>query len=345
MIELNELNSRSQAIFRQVVETYLQSGDPVGSRTLSRAPGINLSAASVRNVMADLEEAGLLAAPHTSAGRIPTERGLRLFVDGMMELGDLSPEEMRGIEEMCSAEGRSPDDVLTEAIGALSGLSQCAGLVMAPKSESPVRHVEFVPLAPGRALVVVVSEGDAVENRVIELPQGLPPSALIEASNYLSRRFSGRTLSEAKTLIETELASRQAELDDLTAKVVSSGIATWAGGDAKPALIVRGRSNLLDDVKAQEDLERIRLLFDDLENKRDLISLLELVRDGDGVKIFIGSENTLFSLSGSSMVVSPYMNEANRIVGVVGVIGPTRLNYGRIIPMVNHTARLIGQLL
>ncbi|WP_308911008.1 heat-inducible transcriptional repressor HrcA [Pseudokordiimonas caeni] len=345
-MSLVELNERSKAIFRQIVETYLETGDPVGSRTISRADGIAVSPATIRNVMADLEDLGLIAAPHTSAGRVPTDFGLRLFVDGLMEVGNLTREERASIEGRCVASGRTIEEALGEATKALSGLSRCAALVMVPKRELSVRHIEFVPVGPGRALVVMVSEDGSVENRIISLPAGLPASTLVSAGNYLNARLGGRTLEGAMTSIRAELEARRAELDDLTARVVEAGLAVWSGGNDLPAsLIISGTSNLLDNVQEATDLERIRLLFDELERKQDLIRLLELARDGRGVKMFIGAENNLFSLSGSSVVVSPYMNGANQIVGVLGVIGPTRLNYARIIPMVDYTAQVVSRLL
>lgn len=345
-MEIERLNDRSLAIFRHIVESYLERGEPVGSRTVSRLPGIDLSAASIRNVMADLEDTGLIFSPHTSAGRLPTELGLRLFVDGMLEIGDLSEEERQNIDAQCAAKGRRREEVLADASKLLSGLCQCASVVMAPKAEAPVKHMEFVNLAPDKALAVIVQEDGTVENRIIPLPPGLPASALTQAGNYLNARFKNRTFEEARTVIEAELAQQKAELDALAAKVVAQGLAVWSGNsEITPALIVRGRANLLEDVKAVEDLERVRKLFDDLETKRDLARLLGSVGEADGVKIFIGSENKLFSLSGSSLIVSPYMKGGNKIVGVIGVIGPTRLNYARIIPMVDYTAKVIGQVL
>lgn len=344
-MSLAELNERSKAIFRQIVETYLETGDPVGSRTISRTAGLGVSPATIRNVMADLEEAGLLAAPHTSAGRIPTDIGLRFFVDGLMEIGNLTKSEREAIRGKCSSTGRAMEDVLSEATRTLSGLSRCASVVMVPKQELTIRHIEFVPFAPGRALVVLVSEDGSVENRIIDLPLGVPASALVQAGNYLNARLVGRTIDEVGSAIRTELSARQAELDALTTKVVEDGLAVWTGGDAPASLIVSGQSNLLESVQAAEDLERIRQLFDELERKKDLIKLLDLAKDGRGVRLFIGAENNLFSLSGSSLVVSPYMNGANKIVGVIGVIGPTRLNYARIVPMVDYTARVVGRLL
>ena len=341
------LGERSREVFRHLVEAFLASGEPVGSRTLSQRLPLTLSPASIRNVMADLESMGLLYAPHTSAGRVPTEKGLRLFVDGLLEVGDLEPQERGMIEARMSGSGRRLEDMLTQATTLLSGLSRCAGLVVTAKQDAALKHVEFVHVGPGKALVIMVSEDGQVENRVINTPAGLPASALIEASNYLNARLAGRTIDAARAEILAELESDRATLDTLTAKIVAEGLATLAdpgGGDDK-VLIVRGASHLLDSVEAQADIERIRTLFDDIERKADLIRLLELAKDGDGVRIFIGSENRLFSLSGSSIVAAPYANAAGKIVGVIGVLGPTRLNYGRIIPMVDHTAKVIGRLL
>jgi len=342
------LEERPREVFRHLVEAFLASGEPVGSRTLSQRLPLTLSPASIRNVMADLEAMGLLYAPHTSAGRVPTERGLRLFVDGLLEVGDLEPQERGIIEARMSGTGRRLEDVLTQATTLLSGLSRCAGLVVTAKQDAPLKHVEFVHVGPGKALVIMVSQDGQVENRVIDAPAGLPASALVEASNYLNARLAGRTIDAARAEILAELESDRAQLDSLTAKIVAEGLATLAepGGDADDkVLIVRGASHLLDSVEAQADIERIRTLFDDIERKADLIRLLELAKDGDGVRIFIGSENRLFSLSGSSIVAAPYANAAGKIVGVIGVVGPTRLNYGRIIPMVDHTAKVIGRLL
>jgi heat-inducible transcriptional repressor len=344
------LGERSREVFRHLVEAFLASGEPVGSRTLSQRLPVALSPASIRNVMSDLEMMGLLYAPHTSAGRVPTERGLRLFVDGMLEIGELAPDERLAIEARMSESGRRIEDVLIQATQSLSGLSRCAGLMVTAKQDAALKHVEFVSVRPGKALVIMVSDDGQVENRIMDTPAGLPVSALIEASNYLNARLTGRTMDAARAEILAELESERAMLDALTAKVVAEGLATLshmsgaAAGDDK-MLIVRGQSHLLDSVEAQADIERVRTLFEDIERKADLIRLLELAKDGDGVRIFIGSENRLFSLSGSSIVAAPYANAAGKIVGVIGVLGPTRLNYGRIIPMVDHTAKVIGRLL
>jgi heat-inducible transcriptional repressor len=344
---IGELNERSREIFRQIVESYLETGEPVGSRSLSQRGIVQLSPASIRNVMSDLEHAGLLAAPHTSAGRVPTQLGLRLFVDGLLEVGRIGDDERRAIEAQMGASGRKVEDVLTQATTMLSGLSQLAGLVVTPKRDAPLKQVEFVPLSAGRAIVVLIGDDGTVENRVIETPPGLPPSSLIEASNYLSARLAGRSLEDARARIDSELSQQRAELDTLTAKLVQQGLAQWAGegGMGAPSLIVRGQSRLLDNATASEELERVRQLFDDIERKNDLIELMQLAKQGDGVRIFIGAENKLFSLSGSSVIAAPYKDNQERVIGVIGVIGPTRLNYARIIPMVDYTAKLVGKLI
>ncbi|MDJ0511816.1 MAG: heat-inducible transcriptional repressor HrcA [Methyloceanibacter sp.] len=346
-IGLRQLNQRSREIFRHIVETYLETGEPVGSRNLSRALPMTLSPASVRNVMSDLEGLGLIYAPHTSAGRLPTQTGLRLFVDGLLEVGDVSEAERNEIEARMASSGRhrGVDDYLAEAGEMLSGLSRCAGVVLAEKQSKTLRHVEFVNLGQGQALAVLVSEDGDVENRIVTLPQGLPPSSLNEATNYMNARITGMTLEEARGRVEREIEERRAQLDALTAKVVTDGLATWSGEtDDRQSLIVCGRAHLLEDIKAMEDLERVRLLFEDLDAKKGLIQLLGLAERADGVRIFIGSENNLFSLSGSALIVSPFEDSEQKIVGVLGVIGPTRLNYARIIPMVDYTARLLGRL-
>lgn len=344
---LSELNDRSRAILREIVDSYLATGEPVGSRNLSRVLPMNLSPASIRNVMADLEDVGLIFAPHTSAGRLPTQTGLRLFVDGLLEVGDLSDDERRQIEAQLSiSRDKSLDQVLNEAGEAISGLSHCAGVVLADKQVERIKHVEFVALSPGKALVVLVGENQSVENRVIDLPAGLPPSALTQAANYLNAHVAGLTITQAKERLEKERNAARAELDTLTQKVIRQGFAEWSGAfDDKKSLIVRGQSNLLKDLSAVEDLERIRKLFDDLEAKNDLIQILGLAEEGDGVKIFIGSENKLFSLSGSSLIVAPFHDDNRKVVGVLGIIGPTRLNYARIIPMVDYTAKLVSRVL
>ncbi len=338
------LDNRSAAILRQIVELYVETGEPVGSRTLSRRLPVSLSPATIRNAMADLEEAGLLFAPHTSAGRLPTERGLRLFVDGLLEFGELSEKEREDIAARCAASGRSIQDTLGEASRMLSGLAGAAGLVLAPKTESAVRHIEFVALGPGRALIVLVGESGQVENRVIEVPAGLPAGSLAQATNYLNARLNGSTLEETRAQVSVDIAANRTALDALTTQVIEAGLATWAGGGGG-SLILRGQSRLLENLDHAARVNDIRALFDRLEAQETMLQLLELVQRGEGVQIFIGAESGFFDAAGLSMVVAPFRNAQEQIVGAVGVVGPTRINYGRIIPVVDYTARVIGRLL
>ncbi|WP_420394265.1 heat-inducible transcriptional repressor HrcA [Acuticoccus sp.] len=345
--EAIELDERSRDIFRQIVDAYLASGEPVGSRSISRALPNKLSPASVRNVMSDLEHLGLIFAPHTSAGRLPTDRGLRFFVDALLSVGELSDEERAGIEAQVSRGSDAVDDALDKASRMLSGLSSGAGVVVTQTHDLRLKHIEFVALDPGAALVVLVAQDGSVENRLVDLPAGLPPSALQEASNYLNAHIRGATLGEARDIIAKLEAEERGELDALTARLVEEGIASWSDASHRGggALIVHGRGNLLQNVGLREDLDRVRQLLDDLETKRDLVQLLSLTDEGEGVRIFIGSENKLFSLSGSSLIMSPYRDTHRRTVGALGIIGPTRLNYAKIIPAVDYTAQVVSRLL
>ena len=347
-VSLAQLSERSRDIFRQIVESYLATGEPVGSRNISRLITTPLSPASVRNVMSDLEQLGLVYAPHTSAGRLPTELGLRFFVDALMQVGDLTGPERESIQNQLASVGRaqSVEAALGEALTRLSGLTRAAAVVLTAKSNSRLKHIEFVRLEPERALVVLVAEDGQVENRIIAVPLGLPQSTLTEAANFLNAHVRGRTLAEAKAELEKALEAGEAELDALTQKIVAAGLASWSGGGSdERKLIVRGAAHLLDDLRAVEDLERVRLLFDDLEAKRGVVDLLGRAERADGARIFIGSENKLFSLSGSSTIVAPYRDGVGRIVGVIGVIGPTRLNYARVIPMVDYTAKVVSKII
>jgi heat-inducible transcriptional repressor len=331
---LSELDERARDIFRRIVETYLETGEPVGSRTVSR------------NTMQDLTQMGLLAAPHTSAGRLPTHAGLRLFVDGLLEIGDLGEQERREIEARLAGHGRSLQEALDEASAILSGLTGGAGVVVTPVRDSGVKHVEFVPLGDDQALAILVFEDGSVENRLMRLQPGVTPSTLQEAANFLNVKLKGRTLGDAKAEIGDELARARRQLDEAAARLVEDGLAAWSGGDGlERALIVRGRARLLDDPHAVEDLERVRMLFDDLEQKEQLIGLLDNVREAQGMRIFIGAETRLFSLSGSAVIAAPYMTGRHKVMGAIGVIGPARLNYARVIPLVDYTARVLGRML
>ena len=343
---LTEMNDRSREVFQRVVEGYLQSGEPVGSRTLTRSLSENLSAATVRNVMQDLEYLGLLDSPHVSSGRIPTQMGLRMFVDGLLEVDGLAITDREKLDGTINENPKDISATLDKIGSALSGITQGASLVLSPKQESEIEHVEFVSLAHDRALVVLVFSNGHVENRLFQPPLGQTPSSLKEAANFLNSIMQGRTLSQAKEIIQKEISIRRQELDSLAAELVENGIVFWeAKGERQERLIVRGRANLLESEAEEEELERIRLLFNDLERKQDIAEFLDLTEQSDGVRIFIGSENKLFSLSGSSLVVSSYMNSDKKVIGAVGVIGPTRLNYGRIVPIVDYTAQLVGKLI
>ena len=347
---LSTLDARARDIFRSIVESYLANGEPVGSRTLSQR-GISLSPASIRNTMQDLTLAGLLAAPHTSAGRIPTHAGLRLFVDGLLEIGDLGTEERREIDARLAANsgkhgGRGFEEALNEASALLSGLAGGAGIVASPVRDAGVKHVEFVALGHDQALAVLVADDGTVENRLMPLAAGVTPSTLQEASNFLNARLKGRPLAEARSEMRGELDAARRDLDAAAARLVEDGLAAWSGGpDRERALIVRGRANLLHDAETAADLDRVRTLFDDLEQKEQLIGLLDGVNAAQGVRIFIGAETRLFSLSGSAVIAAPYMNGRQRVLGAIGVIGPARLNYARIIPLVDYTARVLGRML
>lgn len=340
-ISVSQLSERARLIFRDVVDGYLTTGAPIGSRTLSRNGGLQLSPASIRNVMQDLEELGLLAAPHTSAGRVPTEQGLRLFVDGMMQAAMPSQQDVAAIEAEAARSGSSLEDVLARTTSALSGLAQCAAVVAAPKSDAVIRQMNLVALGPGRALAVLVGADGSIENRVVALPDDLPPHALEQAQNYVNARLSGLTLSQAVERLQAEMASNRAELDQLTAELVSTGLASWSSDGARPVLIVRGQAHLLDSA----DLDRARALLEELEEKADLARLLDEARTSEALRIFIGAETRLFALSGSSVIAAPYRGADGRVIGVVGVIGPTRLNYARVVPMVDFTANRLSRLM
>lgn len=339
-----ELDERSRIIFQSVIQSYMQTGEPVGSRTLSRISGLDLSPATIRNIMADLEDLGLILSPHKSAGRLPTQTGLRFYVDGLMELGDLTKEEREAITAECSSNGKSMHEVYEQATGILSGLSECTGLVVAPKANKPLKQIQFVPLGPGRVLAVIVSADGMVENRVLETSMDMPATSLISAANYLNHHVAGKTLEEVRSSIEQEITAQKSQLDALSASLVQKGLAIKTGED-DVHLIVRGQKNLLGNITAMEDLERVRKIFDALEEKESMMRILQTTQSAQGVQIFIGTENQAFSHEGLSMIVSPYKNADEKVVGAIGVIGPTRLNYGRLIPIVDYTAEVMAKLI
>lgn len=343
---ISDLNDRARDVFRLAVEAYLEAGLPVGSRTLARTTALNLSPASIRNVMQDLEEAGLLAAPHTSAGRVPTEAGLRLFVDGMMQVAEPNADDRAHIEASLSINANSSvETALANATAALSGLSACAGLVLVPGQERILRQVAFVPLGSDQALVVLVGTDGAIENRVMSIPPDLPDGALVEAGNYVTASLAGLTLSQAQARLRADIRSQQLAMDRAASGLVERGLAMWSADSAeRPVLIVRGQANLIDE-NAGADIERVRQLLDELETKQDIAHLLSAAGEGTSTRIFIGSENKLFALSGSSVIAAPWHGDDGRVIGVVGVIGPTRLNYARIVPMVDFTAQSLSRIM
>jgi len=343
---IQEMNERSKIVFRNLVDSYIETGEPVGSQTLANTLAEEISPATIRNVMQDLEVLGLLDSPHVSSGRIPTQQGLRLFVDTLLEIGEISNKEQEIIDYSIKEDPKNLSNILTRAGSVLSGLTKSASLVLAPKIEAPIKHIEFVSLSPERALAVLVTADGMVENRVFEPPLGQTQSDFREAANFMNAYAKGLTLSELRGVMEREVSKRKLEIDKIAAQLVKDGLAVWDGKDTDNSrLIVRGRANLIDGTTAEDDFEKIRELFDDLERKQDIANFINLTEKGEGVRVFIGSENKLFSLSGSSLVISPYMNSEHKIIGAVGVIGPTRLNYGKIVPIVDYTAQLVGRTL
>lgn len=340
---LFDLDKRSKEIFSLIVEDFVSTGDPVGSRKLSSKLQENLSAASVRNVMSDLQEAGLLTSSHSSAGRVPTDLGMRFFVEGLLQISDLSQNECNDIKKKFSRKDKSIDEIYDDAIHMLSGLSDCAGLVIAPKLDGGMKHIEFVPVSSQEALVVMVTENGLVENRLIKIPRGLPNSVLNQITKYLNSKLEGRSLLESKQIIQNEINFEKKNLDKVSKKLIDQGIACWADATKKNKLIVTGTSKLLEDVKALEQLENIRIMIEKLENKENLVSIIEDTHAAEGIQIFIGSENSLFGMSGCSTIISPFRNKDKQIIGAIGVVGPTRINYAKIIPVVDYTAKLLGR--
>jgi heat-inducible transcriptional repressor len=341
---ITELNERSRTIFRFIVDSYLATGQPVGSRTISDTAGLNLSPASIRNTMADLENSGLLYSPHTSAGRLPTEAGLRLYIDGIMQIGGLSAEERKAIEASANASNRSINEILDETTTLLSGLSSCASLVIAPKTAGSIKQIQFAQISPRKILAILMLQNGLVENRIIMLEEDIPGTSLIAAANYLNAKLAGKTILEAGKNIAHEIRENKTQLDSITQRLVQKGLAVPPNGEQDGRIIIRGQSRLLEDVKAIEDLERARALLGYLEQQQNMLSLLGSIDQAEGVQIFIGTENKIFDQSGWSLIISPYKDREERIIGAIGVIGPTRLDYDRIIPMVDYTSRIVGKL-
>lgn len=342
-MDTNILDERSQQIFELIVNSYIADGEPVGSTIVSQRLIQKLSPATIRNVMARLEHMGLLYSPHTSAGRLPTPEGLKLFVHGFLEIGDITPQEATHLDQYLKGSSKTLDDLLNDATTALSGLSKCTGLVMAPRHNAALRHMEFMPISTTQCLVVMVTVDGIVENRIIDMPFGTLPYQLEEAGNYLCSKLVGRTLDETKEAVLLELDFERGKLHHLASEMVQKGLAVWSNTTGEPHLIVRGQSNLLSAAKNKEDIAHIQRIFETLEAKEDVLDLLDAAQKGEGIQIFMGSDNPLFEAAGCSMITAPYKNSQNKIIGAIGVVGPASLNYGRIIPMVNYTAALIEE--
>lgn len=339
-----DLNPRSQTILRLVVDSYVRHGAAVGSSSLSgdlaRMLGRELSPATIRNAMAEMEEAGILYSAHTSAGRLPTDAGLRLFVDHLLEVRTTDADIQAEMEQHLDIGHHSLPHALEKASTALSSLSQCAGLVAAPKKDRPFKQVEFVSLSSTQALVVWVAGDGSVENRLITVDPAIKPSDLQKAADYMNRHLYGKTLSQARSQIRDDIAHHRHALDSLTQNLVEQGLVI--PNEETGLVIVRGQAHLLNDIKEVAELERLRKLFATLEHHETLLNLVEETGRSDGVQIFIGAQSHLFDHSGCAMIVAPYKNTQQHVIGAIGVIGPARMNYGRIIPMVDFTAKLLS---
>jgi len=340
-----ELSDRSKQIFKGVIESYLDSGEPVGSEALSKKLGINISTSTIRSIMANLQKEGLLFAPHISAGRLPTDKGMRYFVDGVLEFGRLSKSERETIKNQCRSKGISFEDVLDEASKILSSLSNCAGFVVAPKYQNKIKHIEFIRLSSNQIMSIVANENGLVENRILDSNNSYSENTLKQVSNYLNSKFSGKTIDEIKKIISNEIENSQLELNTLSKKLVKEGIIELVPNSEAPYIFLHGQSSLLEDNIVTKDLDQMRNIFDDIENKSNFLSVLESTNKGKGVQIYIGAQNFLFNHSGLSMIMAPYINNEQKIIGAIGVLGPMRINYARIVPLVDYTSKVIGRIL
>ncbi len=340
-----ELSERSKQIFKQVVESYLKTGEPVGSETILKNVGINISSASIRSILAELQKEGLLYAPHISSGRLPTKEGLKFFVDGLLEFGRLSKEEQENIKNACQSKATSFQDILDKASQTISGLSNCASIVVAPKFQNRIKHIEFIRLNTNQIMSIIANENGLVENRILESNRNYNDNILKQVSNYLNSKFSGKTIAELKIIISNEINNSKHELDLLSKKLIEEGIVKIAPNSETPYIFLHGQSSLLEDEIVSKDLDQIRNLFDDIENKTNFIDILDNTSKAQGVQIFIGSKNFLFKHSGLSMIMAPYKNKEEQIIGAIGVVGPTRLNYAKIVPLVDYTSKIVGKVL
>ena len=340
-----ELSHRSKQIFKSVVETYLETGSPSGSETILKKGLIDLSSSSIRSILAELQKEGFLYAPHTSSGRLPTDKGMRLFVDGLLEFGRLSKNEQENIKQQCVSKGASFQDVLEEASKLISGLSNHAGIVVAPKFQNKIKHIEFIRLNNSQVMSIIASINGQIENRIINEKGLYSDNTLKEISNYLNSKYTNKNIDEIKKNIKDDIKNSKGRLEVLSKNLVKKGILELEPNTENPYIFLHGQSSLLGDEIISKDLDQIRKLFDEIENKNTFVNILENTNAAKGVQIFIGSQNFLFKHSGLSMVMAPYKNKAQEIIGAIGVVGPTRLNYSRIVPLVDYTSKIIGKVL
>ena len=340
-----ELSNRSKQIFKSVIESYLESGEPVGSETLSKKLGIRISASAIRSILSNLQKEGLLFAPHVSAGRLPTDKGMKYFVDGLLEFGRLSKNECQTIKNQCKSKGVYFEDILDKASKTLSGLSKCAGFVIAPKYQNKIKHIEFIRLSSNQIMSIVVSENGLVENRILDSNNNYNDNTLKQVSNYLNSKFVGKTLDEIKKIMDKEIKNSQLQLNSISQKLIQEGIIELAPNVENPYIFLHGQSSLLEDEIVAQDLDKMRSIFDDIENKSNFLNILESTGKGSGVQIFIGAQNFLFNHTGISMVMAPYTNKEQKIIGAIGVLGPMRINYARIVPLVDYTSKIIGRIM
>jgi len=340
-----ELSDRSKQIFKSVVETYLETGSPSGSETILKKGGVNLSSSSIRLILANLQKEGLLFAQHTSAGRLPTDKGIRFFVDGLLEFGRLTQDERDNIKQQCLAKGTSFQEVLDEASKVISGLSSHTCIVVAPKNQNSIKHIEFIRLNSSQVMSIIASANGQIENRIIDDGGVYTDNILREISNYLNAKYLNKSIGEIKRNIQLEINNSKGRLEVLSQNLVQKGILEIAPNSENPYIFLHGQSNLLEDEIISKDLDQIRKLFDEIENKTNFLEILENTNSAKGVQIFIGSQNFLFKHSGLSMIMAPYKDKDQKIIGAIGVMGPTRLNYAKIVPLVDYTSKIIGKVL
>lgn len=338
-----DLDLRARRVLRTLIAQYLVDGEPVGSRTLAKSSGLHVSPATIRNIMSDLEDVGLVSSPHTSAGRVPTPRGLRLFVDSLIELKPLPAEEMARLQSEMPRQPATTRDLLDSTSVLLSAVTHFVGVVTVPRqADFPLRHIDFVALPDARVLVILVFADNQVQNRVVQLAKPLPASTLGQAANYLNSHFVGLRLDDIRAHLLRELRAAGSELNRMLSNAVDLAAASFAP-DGEADVVLSGQTNLMG-YQELSDLDRLRDLFDTFQRKRDLLQLMEICARAPGVRLFIGEESGYSALDGCSVVTAPY-GASGRVLGSVGVIGPTRMAYAKVIPVVQATADLLSDAL